>query len=173
MSEAVGEDGGGNAREVIQWMGLVNEVKNKEQAGTVKPCFALDMLNPKLMEEADFDELQVAYACGDLMQAGSDTTSSSLIYLIQALITHPWVQDKAHAELDAVVCQDRMPGFEDEKNLPYIRCIVKEILRWRPTVILGVPHAVIRDDYYDVYIIPEGSTVIFNTWYSLQCSKRR
>lgn len=33
-----------------------------------------------------------------------------------------------------------------------------------PTDILGVPHAVIRDDEYMGYKIPKGSTVVYNVW---------
>lgn len=48
------------------------------------------------------------------------------------MIHHPDVQAKAHAELDAVVGRHRMPTFEDQERLPYIRAVVLEALRWRP-----------------------------------------
>ena len=51
---------------------------------------------------------------------------------------HPEVQKKAQAEIDAVVGRDRMPTFEDQKNLPYVDAIVKEALRWRPVGPLGI-----------------------------------
>jgi cytochrome P450 len=50
--------------------------------------------------------------------------------LILGLVAFPEVVTKAHKELDAVV-GDRMPEFEDIPNLPYIRAMVKEVLRWR------------------------------------------
>ena len=37
----------------------------------------------------------------------------------------PDIQAKAWAELDRVVGRDRLPNEQDEKNLPYIRAIVK------------------------------------------------
>jgi len=43
----------------------------------------------------------------------------------------------AHEELDRVVGPDRLPTFDDEEKLPYIRAMVKEILRWRPVAVLG------------------------------------
>ena len=48
--------------------------------------------------------------------------------LILGLIAHPRVVKKAHEELDRVVGSSRLPTFEDEKNLPYIRAIVKEVI---------------------------------------------
>jgi len=57
---------------------------------------------------------------------------------------------KAQAEIDAVVGHDRMPGFEDRDRLPYVRGLINEILRWRPsTALSGVPHAVTADNVYN------------------------
>jgi cytochrome P450 len=75
----------------------------------------------------------------------------------------PEVAQIAQEELDRV-CGDRLPNLDDEPNLPYIRGCVKESLRWMPTGILGVPHAVIRDDEYMGYTIPKGAGVLWNVW---------
>lgn len=57
---------------------------------------------------------------------------------------------KAQAELDSVIGPDRMPEFEDKDNLPFIRAVVYETLRWRPVAVLGgSPHAVTADDEYN------------------------
>jgi cytochrome P450 len=48
--------------------------------------------------------------------------------LILGLTAYPRVVKKAHEELDRVVGTFRMPTFEDAKNLPYIRAIVKEVI---------------------------------------------
>jgi cytochrome P450 len=50
--------------------------------------------------------------------------------MILAMVAYPEVVSKAQKELDAVV-GDRMPEFSDMPNLPYIRAMVKEVLRWR------------------------------------------
>lgn len=61
----------------------------------------------------------------------------SLNNFILAMTLNPDVMRKAQAELDAVVGRDRIPTFADKDNLPYIRAIVKETLRWRPVSPLG------------------------------------
>lgn len=48
---------------------------------------------------------------------------------MQAMMLFPNVQQKAQAELDAVVGPDRLPVIEDFGSLPYIRQVVKEALR--------------------------------------------
>ncbi|VDB97880.1 unnamed protein product [Peniophora sp. CBMAI 1063] len=48
--------------------------------------------------------------------------------------------------------------------LPYICAIVKEILRWRPAVPLGLTHVSNEDDVYEGYFLPKGISVIANVW---------
>lgn len=50
----------------------------------------------------------------------------------------PEVQRKAQAEVDAIVGKDRLPNFLDRESLPYVNAIVKELLRWNPSVPLGI-----------------------------------
>jgi cytochrome P450 len=58
------------------------------------------------------------------------------------MVLNPNVLHKAQAEVDRVVGRDRVPNFEDRPNLPYIRALVKETLRWWPPSPAGVPHRV-------------------------------
>lgn len=71
---------------------------------------------------------------------------------------YPEVQQKAQAELEAVVGAGRLPEFDDD--LPYVHAIVLESLRWMPVVPLGVPHRVTADDEYRGYRIPKGAMII-------------
>ena len=65
-------------------------------------------------------------------------TAAAVISFILAMIHYPEVMRKAQAELDAVVGRERTPRFEDKENLPYIRAVIRETLRWRPPGPLGV-----------------------------------
>ncbi len=110
-----------------------------------------------------FSDDLAAFLAGSALEGGSDTTSTELIAFIKALLLYPEVQKKAQEELDRV-CGDRLPDMSDEPNLRYIRACIKETLRWFPTAVLGLPHAVIRDDEYMGYKIPKGAGVLFNVW---------
>lgn len=46
------------------------------------------------------------------------------------MILNPDVAQKAQAEIDAVVGQDRLPSFADRERLPYINALVLEVMRW-------------------------------------------
>ena len=113
-----------------------------------------------LLSDRDF-----SFIPASLFGAGADTTASTLCSAFLALATHPETLVAAHAELDAVVCSDRMPTFEDECNLPYIRALCKEVLRWRPVAVLGgTPHATSEADKYKGYYIPSGTNILGNSW---------
>ncbi|KAI1613495.1 cytochrome p450 monooxygenase [Exophiala viscosa] len=136
--------------------------KQKLEDGTGLPCICNDLLLAQQSEQLS-DEA-VGYIVGSLLEGGSDTTSSTLYGFIQAMMVWPEVQKRAQEEIERVVGSNRLPVIDDYQNLPYIRCCVKETLRWMPTVIMGVPHAVVKDDSYNGWFIPKGATVINNVW---------
>ena len=80
------------------------------------------------------------------------------------MVTYPDVQKRAQAELDSVVGRARIPTFSDFERLPYIRAMVKEMLRWRPASPLGLPHLSSEDDWYNGMFIPKGTMIIANVW---------
>lgn len=110
-----------------------------------------------------FSDDQAAYISGSVLEAGSDTTAATLVGFVQAMVLFPEVVRNAQEELDRV-CGGRLPTIDDEPNLPYIRSVIKETMRWMPTAILGMLHAVIKDDEYMGYRIPKGAGVMCNVW---------
>lgn len=111
-----------------------------------------------------FSDDLAAYISGTILEAGSDTTSNTLAAFLQAMLLYPAVQERARQELDSVCGTERSPTLEDADRLPYIRACAKESLRWMPTAVLGLPHAVTQDDEYMGYRIPEGATILLNVW---------
>jgi len=81
------------------------------------------------------------------------------------MLAYPEAQSRAHAELDEVVGRERLPTFADYPHLPYIRAMVKEILRWRPAGPQAAPHRSTEDDWYEGMFIPKGTICIPNVWY--------
>ena len=77
---------------------------------------------------------------GSLIDAGTDTTGSSITTAIQAMVKYPHIQQKAQKMIDEVVGDSRSPRWEDVAGLPYVVQIVKEALRWRPMAPI-MPHA--------------------------------
>jgi len=78
---------------------------------------------------------------------------------------YPDVQRRAQADVDNVA-PNRLPTLDDYDSLPYIRAMIKEIIRWAPVAPLGLNHAVLEDDVYENYFIPKGTRIIANIWYT-------
>ncbi|KAJ5372353.1 hypothetical protein N7517_004359 [Penicillium concentricum] len=141
------------------WLRAKEEVRQN----TIKPCFCAGMY--KAQKEDGFSDDQAAYISGTLLEAGSDTTSSTLYAFVQAMLLFPDVQRKAQEEIERVVGSSRLPVMDDLAELQYVRGCMKETVRWMPTTILGaVPHAVTQDDEYKGYFIPKGAGVMNNVW---------
>uniref|UniRef100_A0A0W0F5Y3 Cytochrome p450 n=1 Tax=Moniliophthora roreri TaxID=221103 RepID=A0A0W0F5Y3_MONRR len=106
-------------------------------------------------DQHGLNDLESAWLAAALYIGGYDTSLTAIEWLIVAMLAFPDVQRKVQAEIDAVIGQARIPTLADMENLPYMRAVVKEVLRWRPPVPLG-------DDIYEGYHIPKGSWIIPN-----------
>ncbi|GJC81543.1 cytochrome P450 monooxygenase yanC [Colletotrichum liriopes] len=140
------------------WM----DAKKRVLQGTAKPCFCMGIVESQ--KTLGFPDDLAGYISGSALEAGSDTTAATLTGFVQAMVLYPSVQKQARDELDRACGAERLPNIDDWDSMPYIRACVKETLRWMPTAILGMPHAVIKDDEYMGYTIPKGAGVILNVW---------
>ncbi|KAK9783103.1 putative Cytochrome P450 [Seiridium cardinale] len=144
------------------YLRLLRETRKRLEAGKGGDCFLRSMLQDQ--EKNDMDDEHIAYLAGNLMEAGSDTTASTLLSFLLAMIKYPAEFKKAQNEVDAVCGPSRSPTSHDIGNLPFIKACMDETLRWRPVAPGGVPHALTQDDTYEGYFLPKGTLVIANTW---------
>lgn len=151
------------AHDSVVYLKLWGDLKKDVDEGKASPCFAKDfyLSNP---EKVGIDSLQAAYQTGGLVEAGSETTSAFLNSFILTMTQNSHVMKKAQQEIDKVVGQDRLPTWEDEPNLPYLRAIIKELLRTRPPNKFGMQHYTTEDDWYNGMFIPKDTVVVLNWW---------
>ncbi|KAF5238823.1 hypothetical protein FANTH_10151 [Fusarium anthophilum] len=113
------------------YLKLYRELVQQIKEGTAPDCFLKDFYEGGL-EKSGISEEQDAYAAGTLIEAGSESTSTVINAWILNCQLNPHVITAGQEELDRVVGSDRMPAYDDEDNLPYIRAMVKETLRLWP-----------------------------------------
>ena len=80
--------------------------------------------------------LEGAYAVGMHGIAGALTIAAPMQSFCLAMCHYPQYLPMLQEELDRV-CGDRLPTNDDKPNLPFLRAVVKEIIRWRPPVPTG------------------------------------
>lgn len=82
----------------------------------------------------------------DLVGAGTDTISITLLWIFAILCHYPEVQEKAAKEIDEFIAlNQRTPDFTERTQVPYCISVIKECMRFRPTTPFGVPHSVVND----------------------------
>jgi cytochrome P450 len=145
------------------YLDLWNRLKRETDSGEARNCFTKTFyLNDPA--KSGIDDLSAAYTCGGLIEAGSETTATTLNNFMLCMTIFQEAQKKAQEELDRVVGRERLPDWEDEKDLPYVRSLIKEVLRWRPVNKFGMTHATSEDDWYEGHFIPKGSIAVLNWW---------
>ncbi|KAG8790020.1 hypothetical protein FRC12_012919 [Ceratobasidium sp. 428] len=134
--------------------------------GENEPSIIASLLNhaERLGLESDEIDSYVKQIAATLLSGGTDTSAGALLIFVLAMLLFPEAQSKAQEEIDAVIGLGRLPTMEDQPKLKYVGNLINEVLRWRPPVPAGVPHACSQDDVYQGYRIPKGAIVIGNIW---------
>lgn len=114
------------------WRDALNIVRERRKDGTRRNCVADMLLDEWDKTGCPISEHSTELLFAEFVTAGADTTASQLLTLILAFAKYPQYADKARKEIDALCGTTRAPVFDDFKQLPYVNCLVKEGMRWRP-----------------------------------------
>nr|QST15075.1 CYP370C6 protein [Diaphanosoma celebensis] len=98
----------------------------------------------------------------DLFVAGTETTSTSLMWLILLLASHPEVQEKVQREIDTHVPRGTLPSMEHRLKLNYTEATIKESMRFASLVPMGLFHSATADTEFRGYTIPKGTILFAN-----------
>lgn len=104
---------------------LLEETKERMREGRSTGCFMESLLHNQ--PKSGLDDEHIAYIGGILMEAGSDTTSSTLLSFILGVLQKPEALKRAQNEIDQRCGRNRSPGPEDIENLPYIDACMNEV----------------------------------------------
>ncbi|MBA0863480.1 hypothetical protein Goshw_021577 [Gossypium schwendimanii] len=80
------------------------------------------------------------------------------------LLNNPHVLEKARAEFDKLVGQEKLVEEADVAKLPYLQSIISETLRLYPAAPLLVPHSASEICSIEGYEIPKDAIVMVNAW---------
>ncbi|KDR76700.1 hypothetical protein GALMADRAFT_139595 [Galerina marginata CBS 339.88] len=143
--------------------GMILDIDARMKRGEQVPdCLVKTLLQSR--EEEQLDHLDMSILCSAFMIGGVETTASIMQWFSALIPAYPEIQAKAHEELDRVVGRDRLPTVEDEKNMPYIHAIIKEVERCHNPFWLGTPHVNTQDFTYRGNFIPKDTVLVLNTY---------
>ncbi|KAJ0683128.1 putative cytochrome P450 [Helianthus annuus] len=117
---------------------------------------------------------EMASMCSEFLNAGTDTTSTALQWIMANLVKHPSIQSKLYDEIVAVVGppppsprkgveleSESVINEEDLQKMPYLKAVVLEGLRRHPPGHFVLPHRVMKEVEVQGYTIPQGATINF------------
>ncbi|GFS45741.1 cytochrome P450, family 87, subfamily A, polypeptide 6 [Actinidia rufa] len=128
-------------------------------------------------EKRKLEEGEMVSLCHEFLNAGTDTTSTALQWIMANLVKYPTVQAKLYQEINGVMGPPPRPPSnqfggeeslglmlieeEDLQRMVYLKAVVLEGLRRHPPAHFVVPHSVTRDVELDGYLIPKDATINF------------
>ncbi|XP_071482215.1 cytochrome P450 2J2-like [Diadema antillarum] len=101
----------------------------------------------------------------DFFIGGTETTSTTMTWVILFMAAYPEIQEKVVAEIQREIGLDTAPSYEHQKAMPYTQGVLTEALRFRPIVPIGVPHRATADMKIKDYDIPKGTNIGMNILY--------
>ncbi|XP_074282511.1 cytochrome P450 83B1-like [Silene latifolia] len=101
----------------------------------------------------------------NVFAAGTDTSSTMVIWAMTELIKNPNTMKKVQDELRKNVPPKTSYIVEDDlQNLEYFKAVVKETFRLHPSAPLLIAHQAIRQTKIDEYDIEPETIVLVNAW---------
>jgi len=118
----------------------------------------------------DFSDYEIAQTVFTFLFASQDATSSAATWLFQIMAQRPDVLDKIREENLRIRGGDRDKPISMEilDNMVYTKAAVRELLRYRPPVIM-VPYLVKKAfPVSDTYTVPKGAMIIPSVYPALR-----
>ncbi|CAN1223779.1 Cytochrome P450 71AU50 [Linum grandiflorum] len=100
----------------------------------------------------------------DIVVGGTDTSSTTIEWVMSELILNPESMKRVQHELTEVIKPDSVVEESDISNLPFLHAVVKETLRLHPVAPLLLPRSPTESCHVGGYTIPEGAKVFLNVW---------
>jgi cytochrome P450 len=120
----------------------------------------LDLELPE--EKRKLKDGEIISLCSEFLNAGTDTTSTALQWVMANLVKYPHIQEKVLAEIKGVMKDgENEVKEEDLHKLPYLKAVVLEGLRRHPPAHFVLPHAVTEDVVLDGYLVPINASLNF------------
>ncbi|KAL0944228.1 cytochrome p450 61 [Colletotrichum truncatum] len=141
------------------WVKSILDSKKWREAEAAGSTEGLEKPTPLLREFSDYEIAQTVFT---FLFASQDATSSAATWLFQITAQRPDVLDRVREEnlkvrngnIHAELNMDQL------ESLTYTRAVVRELLRWRPPVIM-VPYMAKKPfPITDTYTVPKGAMII-------------
>lgn len=139
--------------------GLIDEHRKETRNTMISHLLSLQESDPQY-----YTDLTIKAFVVGLISAGTDTSSTTIEWVMAVLLNNPYILEKARSEVDSRVGHDRLVDETDLPNLPYLQNIILETYRLYPAAPFLLPHFSSKDCKIQGYDIPRGTMLLVNAW---------
>ncbi|KAK1262625.1 Cytochrome P450 89A2 [Acorus gramineus] len=119
-----------------------------------------DSLLKLRLDDRGLNDDEMVNLCSEFLNAGTDTTSTTLQWIMANVVKHRHVQAKILEEIKGVVGEEAEEAVEEDlQRMPYVKAVVMEGLRRHPPGHFVLPHAVMEEVCIDGYVIPKNASL--------------
>ncbi|XP_065108116.1 sterol 26-hydroxylase, mitochondrial-like [Paramisgurnus dabryanus] len=90
-----------------------------------------------LLSNVKMSNKDVYGSIAELLLAGVDTTSNTMLWTLNLLSRDPQAQATLYEEVNRIVQGDRVPTAQEVNSMPYLKAVIKEALRMYPVVTMN------------------------------------
>eukprot|EP01133_Synstelium_polycarpum_P017483 gene17483-20859_t len=138
---------------------------HKEHLDTIDRENPRDILDQLIIAYPDQCDIEfIIEIARDLFVAGTDTSSSTLRWIILMVVNRPEIQDRVYAELVDVIGKGKFVTCQHRAQTPYTLACIKECLRMVPIAPLGIPRVASKEMMIGDIFVPKGTQVIHNIY---------
>ncbi|XP_023334084.1 cytochrome P450 2U1 [Eurytemora carolleeae] len=125
-----------------------------------------DMIDAFLIEinsqkDPEFSVDQLVMTCLDLMAAGSETTSTTLQWIVEYMVLYPEVQEACYKEIQEKIKESDV-RLEDTESLNYCQAVIAEVQRLSAVAVASVQHTTTQQVEVEGYVLPKDCLLLSN-----------
>ncbi|XP_004576881.2 sterol 26-hydroxylase, mitochondrial [Ochotona princeps] len=114
-----------------------------------------------LLTNGQLSPQEVLGSLPELVLAGMDTTSNTLLWALYHLSKNPEIQEALHKEVVSVVAAGQVPQHKDFAHMPLLKAILKETLRLYPVVPANSRVMVDKETRVGDFLFPKNTMFVF------------
>ncbi|XP_047130699.1 steroid 17-alpha-hydroxylase/17,20 lyase isoform X2 [Hydra vulgaris] len=119
-------------------------------------------MGEELTEKITDDNIE--FLLNDFMIAGSETSSSTILWFIVYMLHWPEYQNKLYDEITKVASDNRYVSLKDRPMLHLMQAAIHETLRLSSVVPLGLVHKAMENSSICGKFVPKGALILTNLW---------
>ena len=105
-------------------------------------------------------EKNLLWTVSDLFVAGSETVTSTLLWILLYLLHYPHVQERCFRQITDVIGVTSPPSQRHRLELTYVEATILEALRIADVGAMGIQHGLSSDVEFRGFRIPQSAIVV-------------